>query len=139
MVDSPSKKGSGKGKKRRPATGTPTIPDKLYFRIGEVSELVGVEAHVLRYWEKEFKQIRPQRAASNQRLYRRVDVENFLKIKKLRDEDGFTVDGVRKVLAADKKAEKEAGRPEKNAKPDDAFFSEVKSELVELKKMLDEE
>ena len=65
------------------SAGTGSIPDKLYFKIGEVKKITGVEAHVLRYWESEFKIIRPQRASSKQRLYRKVDVENILAIKKL--------------------------------------------------------
>ena len=58
-----------------------TIPDKVYFKIGEVCDIVGVKQYVLRYWESEFDIIRPQRAASQPRLYRRVDVENLLRIK----------------------------------------------------------
>lgn len=61
--------------------GKVDIPDRLYFKIGEVSEITGVEPHVLRYWEGEFKEIRPQRAGSKQRLFRRVDVETILQIK----------------------------------------------------------
>ena len=77
----------------------PEIPDKLYFKIGEVSKLAGVAAHVLRYWEAEFPCIRPQRANSQQRLYRRVDVETVLVIKTLLHEQGYTIAGARKFLA----------------------------------------
>ena len=73
------------------------VPDKLYFRIGEVAELVGVEAHVLRYWEKEF-QMRPQRSGSGQRMYQRRDIARFVKIKQLVHDEGFTVAGARKSL-----------------------------------------
>lgn len=73
------------------------IPDKLYFRIGEVAELVGVEAHVLRYWESEFK-LRPHRSSSGQRLYRKSDVARFLRVRQLLHEEGFTIAGARKVL-----------------------------------------
>ena len=74
------------------------LPDKLYFRIGEVSELVGVEPHVLRYWETEFR-MRPHRSSSGQRLYRKRDIGRFLRIRKLLHSEGFTIAGARKVLA----------------------------------------
>ena len=80
-----------------PAQGEDSIPDKLYFRIGEVSELVGVEPHVLRYWETEFK-MRPHRSSSGQRLYRKRDIGRFLRIQKLLHSEGFTIAGARKVL-----------------------------------------
>lgn len=73
------------------------LPDKLYFRIGEVAELVGVDAHVLRYWEAEFK-LRPHRSASGQRLYRKQDVARFLRVRQLLHEEGFTIAGARRVL-----------------------------------------
>ena len=73
------------------------VPDKLYFRIGEVSELVGVEPHVLRYWETEFR-MRPHRSSSGQRLYRKKDIERFLRIRKLLHSEGFTIAGARKML-----------------------------------------
>ena len=74
------------------------LPDKLYFRIGEVAELVGVEAHVLRYWETEFK-LRPHRSASGQRLYRKQDVAKLLRARQLLHEEGFTIAGARKALS----------------------------------------
>ena len=73
------------------------IPDKLFFRIGEAAELIGVETHVLRYWETEFK-MRPQRSGSGQRMYRRKDIEKFLRIRHLLHEQGFTIAGARKTL-----------------------------------------
>lgn len=73
------------------------IPDKLYFRIGEVAELVGVEPHVLRYWEGEFR-MRPHRSNSGQRLYRKKDIARFLKIRRLLHVEGFTIAGARKAL-----------------------------------------
>ena len=88
--------------------GPGSIPDKLYFKIGEVKKITGVETHVLRYWESEFKIIRPQRASSKQRLYRKIDVENILTIKKLLYEDGYTVPGARKFLTAKKGEKKKA-------------------------------
>jgi DNA-binding transcriptional MerR regulator len=77
---------------------TAEIPDRVYFRIGEVSNLVGVDPHVLRYWETEFKIIKPRRAKSKQRLYRRKDVENLLRIKTLLHDEGYTIAGARRLL-----------------------------------------
>lgn len=74
------------------------LPDKQYFKIGETSELVGVDPHVLRYWESEFKIIKPLRAGSRQRLYRRHDVENLLRIKELLYTKGYTIVGARQAL-----------------------------------------
>jgi DNA-binding transcriptional MerR regulator len=76
----------------------PGVPDKLFFRIGEIGEIVGVEPHVLRYWEGEFK-IRPQRSTSGQRMYRRKDLAKFLRIKKLLHDEGYTIAGARKALS----------------------------------------
>lgn len=76
----------------------PQIPDKVYFRIGEVSQLVGVDTHVLRYWESEFPMIKPFRGPSKQRLYRRQDVENLLRIKGLLHDEGYTISGARRHL-----------------------------------------
>jgi DNA-binding transcriptional MerR regulator len=75
------------------------IPDKLYFKIGEVAKLAGVPPHVLRYWESEFSAIHPKRANSKQRLYRRADVELILKLKELLHERRYTIAGARKYLA----------------------------------------
>ncbi len=79
-------------------TGRQHIPDKVYFRIGEVSALVGVAPHVLRYWESEFTLVKPRRAASNQRLYRRKDVEALLLIRELLHNRGYTIAGARKFF-----------------------------------------
>ena len=74
------------------------IPDKIYFKIGEVAELVGVKSHVLRYWEEEFKSLQPVKSRSNQRLYRREDIEQALLIKSLLYQQGFTLSGARQQL-----------------------------------------
>jgi DNA-binding transcriptional MerR regulator len=76
----------------------PQIPDKPYFKIGEVAELAGVEPYVLRYWETEFKSIRPEKTRSNQRMYRRRDVETVLSIKRLLYEEGYRIDGAKRRL-----------------------------------------
>ncbi len=75
-----------------------TLPAKLYFRIGEVAGLVGVEPHVLRYWEREFRSIRPTKSAKGQRVYSRRDVENLLRVRDLLYRDGFTIAGAKKKL-----------------------------------------
>jgi DNA-binding transcriptional MerR regulator len=75
-----------------------TLPPKLYFRIGEVASLVGVEPHVLRYWEREFRSIRPTKSAKGQRVYSRRDVENLMRVRDLLYADGFTIAGAKKKL-----------------------------------------
>jgi DNA-binding transcriptional MerR regulator len=74
------------------------IPDKLYFRIGEVAGLVGVDAHVLRYWESEFS-LKPHRSSSGQRLYRKPDLAMFMRIRLLLHDEGYTIAGARRVLS----------------------------------------
>ena len=82
------------------------IPDKLYFRIGEVARLCRLPAYVLRFWETEFPQLRPGKSDTGQRMYRRREVENALRIKRLLYEDGFTIAGARQQLRTDIKASK---------------------------------
>lgn len=77
---------------------TKELPDKMYFKIGEVSSLTDVEPYILRYWESEFKLIKPYRTKTNQRLYRKKDVEAILKIKKMLYEQKFTIAGAKKKL-----------------------------------------
>ena len=74
------------------------IPDKLYFRIGEVARLCRLPAYVLRFWETEFPQLKPSKSSSGQRMYRRRDVENVLRIKRLLYERGYTIAGARQQL-----------------------------------------
>jgi DNA-binding transcriptional MerR regulator len=81
------------------------IPDKLYFKIGEVSQLVGVRAHVLRYWEKEVPSVRPGKSASNQRRYRYRDVEIFREIRRLLHQERYTLAGAKKRIMAGEKGE----------------------------------
>jgi len=82
------------------------IPEKLYFRIGEVARLCRLPAYVLRFWETEFPQLRPVKSTTGQRMYRRRDVENVLRIKKLLYEDGFTIAGARSHLREETKSDK---------------------------------
>lgn len=82
------------------AVELPAIPEKIYFRIGEVAHLVGVEPHVLRYWEHEFRSIRPTKSQRGQRVYSRRDVEHLRRIRTLLYEQGFTIAGAKKALRA---------------------------------------
>jgi DNA-binding transcriptional MerR regulator len=82
------------------------IPEKLYFRIGEVARLCRLHAYVLRFWETEFPQLKPIKSSTGQRMYRRKDVENVLRIKKLLYEEGFTIAGARQHLRSEIKSEK---------------------------------
>ena|ERR1017187_5073730 len=88
------------------------IPDKLYFRIGEVAGLCRLPAYVLRFWETEFPQLKPVKSSTGQRMYRQRDVENVLRIKKLLYDEGFTIAGARAHLKAElKPAHRQDGLP----------------------------
>ena len=82
------------------------IPDKLYFRIGEVAALCRLPAYVLRFWETEFPQLKPVKSSTGQRMYRKRDVESVVRIKKLLYEDGFTIAGARAQLREEIKSER---------------------------------
>ena len=87
----------------------PEIPNKLYFRIGEVAKLAGIKPYVLRFWESEFNSLGPKKSGTGHRLYRRKDVELVLEIKRLLYEKRFTIEGARKVLEA--KPKRDSGKP----------------------------
>jgi DNA-binding transcriptional MerR regulator len=87
-------------------TADVVIPERLYFRIGEVARLCRLPAYVLRFWETEFPQLKPVKSSTGQRMYRRKDVENVLRIKKLLYEEGFTIAGARQQLRAETKSDK---------------------------------
>jgi DNA-binding transcriptional MerR regulator len=84
-------------------TSAPDIPDKLYFRIGDVARICDVPAYVLRFWETEFPQLKPNKGGTGQRLYRRRDVELALRIKRLLYDEGYTIPGARQLLKTDSK------------------------------------
>lgn len=119
---------------------TGTIPNKLYFKIGEVSEITGMEPYVLRYWESEFKTIKPSRTQSNQRIYRRKDVETILEIKKMLYVEKLTIAGARRKLqdrkAQDKKQLDLDFTAQRDHKAHRAIIREIKEELLALRKML---
>jgi DNA-binding transcriptional MerR regulator len=80
------------------APESPLIPDRLYFKIGDVARICGVETYVLRFWETQFPQLKPNKSGTGQRLYRRHDVELVLKIKQLVHAEGYTLSGARQAL-----------------------------------------
>lgn len=91
---------SPRGKKKRATANTSdvVVPDRLYFRIGEVSDLLEVPAYVLRFWETEFPALAPKKSSTGQRMYRRKDVENLLQVKHLLYEEGFTIAGAKQHM-----------------------------------------
>ncbi|MFM9905100.1 MAG: MerR family transcriptional regulator [Pyrinomonadaceae bacterium] len=107
------------------------IPEKIYFKIGEVCELVGVQAHVLRYWETEFSMLSPQKNKSGQRSYRRRDVEIALRIKQLLYKEMFTIAGARKKLQTDsREGNKPQAVQENSAAP-------ARSDIIEAPTLFD--
>lgn len=119
-----------------------SIPDKLYFKIGEVAEITGVKPYVLRYWESEFKMVSPSKSRSRQRLYRKSDVELIFSIKELLYEERYTINGARKKLKemGYGKSAPQAVQPElqfSEAKADArSLLEEVIQDLKEIKKLL---
>ncbi|MGA1994148.1 MAG: MerR family transcriptional regulator [Bryobacteraceae bacterium] len=116
---------------------SPEIPDKLYFKIGEVSDLLGVEPYVLRYWETEFTVLSPKKSGTGHRLYRRKDVELLLRIKHLLYEKKFTIEGARQFLLADSRAPKQR----KLKQSQQELFAvdplpEIRRELTDILRML---
>jgi len=112
-----------------------TIPDKAYFRIGEVSSILGVEPYVVRYWESEFKSVRPVRTSSDQRLYRRQDLEQLLVIRNLLYRDNFTIRGAKKQLSRmtrDLDPDKAADAIDKNKR----LLGKIKISLEQIRKIL---
>jgi DNA-binding transcriptional MerR regulator len=125
------------------------IPDKLYFRIGEVARLAGIKPYVLRFWETEFPSLGPKKSGTGHRLYRRKEVEMVLEIKRLLYEKRFTIEGARKFLETRGKAEParatKAAKPSKKvqaelfpsaALPSDSFLQDIRKELREIADML---
>ena len=115
---------------QQPAEGIPS--DKLYFRIGEVARIVGVKPYVLRYWESEFPDVRPGKSGSNQRLYRRKDVEKLLKIKDLLHTRRYTIEGARQHL----KSQNESSDASPLSSVQLKRLRLVRETLIDLKKRL---
>jgi DNA-binding transcriptional MerR regulator len=128
---------------------TPEIPDKLYFRIGDVARICEVPAYVLRFWETEFPQLKPNKGGTGQRLYRKRDVEMALRIKSLLYDQGYTIPGARQVFKAEVKpaetktpqlvvagAQPETSVPTLAVLRRDAHLQEVRAEMVALLSLL---
>jgi DNA-binding transcriptional MerR regulator len=117
------------------------VSERLYYRIGEVSRITGLKPHVLRYWESEFRVIKPYKSGSLQRLYRKKDLDLILKIKRLLYEEGFTIAGAKKKIRDLERAEnlqgksKLAGKTPEGAERD--LLTTVREELKGISKMLE--
>jgi DNA-binding transcriptional MerR regulator len=116
--------------KKNPET---SLPDKLYFKVGEVSRIADVPAYVLRFWETEFPRIRPKRTPSGQRMYRRRDVELILEIKRLLYIDKFTIPGARRRLGRSGSQRRPDPQPEDLA----VTLTEVREELRRIRDLID--
>ena len=104
----------------------PEIPDKLFFKISEVCEIVGVEPYVLRFWETEFPNFAPKKTKAGHRIYKKKDVENVLRIKELLYERGFTIAGARKQLAKSRISKEER----------EQILTQVRNELQDILTLL---
>jgi len=115
------------------------IPDKLYFRIGEVARLCSVAPYVLRFWESEFTQLKPNKSGTGQRLYRRRDVEMALRVKRLLYDEGYTIAGARQAIQAETRSKRGGGQPElplpqqqQTVQRTEARLHKVRKELREI-------
>ncbi|MGD0435672.1 MAG: MerR family transcriptional regulator [Bryobacteraceae bacterium] len=130
-----------------PAVGEqrPEIPDKLYFRIGEVSRLAGIKPYVLRFWETEFSSLGPKKSGKGHRLYRRKDVELVLEIKRLLYDKRYTIEGARKFLDSRGRENvaktpdamtRKTGRPQGDLFQNPALLEEIRKELNAILEIL---
>jgi DNA-binding transcriptional MerR regulator len=104
------------------------LPDKLYFRIGEVGELAEIPTYVLRFWESEFKKIKPKRTSSGQRLYKKNDVELILEIKHLLYDKKYTIQGAKQHL--------ESRTPQKKEIPSKELLEDIRLQLIKIRDIL---
>lgn len=130
---------------RKRAYEPPPIPDRLYFKIGDVARLCGVETYVLRFWESQFPQFKPNKSGTGQRLYRRRDVEMALEIKRLVHAQGYTLSGARTVIEQeqrrpakrnDSQANLPIGDPGKRLDAVAASIGHARAELREIANLL---
>jgi DNA-binding transcriptional MerR regulator len=123
-------------------SANPEIPNKLYFRIGEVAKLAGIKPYVLRFWESEFGTLGPKKSGTGHRLYRRKDVELVLEIKRLLYEKRFTIEGARKILETKPKRESaKAVAPRGQAElfsGTSALYQELRRELKDILEILNQ-
>ena len=118
-------------------TVVPEIPDKLYFRIGEVARICAVPSYVLRFWEREFPQLRPAKGGTGQRLYRRRDVEMALRVRGLLYDEGYTIPGARQWLRERTGAEDAAaGTQNAGIAEGNSRLREIRAELEEIARLL---
>ena len=126
---------------KRQEIENPISHERLYYRIGEVSRITGLKPHVLRYWESEFKVIKPHKEGSLQRLYRRKDLDLILKIKKLLYEDGFTIAGAKKKIRDLERVENKQMKLKRVEKGSNGnaheFLIALQEELKGIRKMLE--
>jgi DNA-binding transcriptional MerR regulator len=109
------------------------VPNKLFFRIGEVSRLCSLPTYVLRFWETEFPQLKPNKSNTGQRVYRCKDVENIIRVKKLLYEEGYTIQGARQLLKSESKRDRtQAALPFAAAVPNGSGMREIKQGLREV-------
>lgn len=126
----------------RRAPRRPEIPDKLYFRIGEVARLCKVQPYVLRFWESEFPQLKPNKSGTGQRLYRKRDVEMAIRIKRLLYDEGYTIAGARHAVLAEIRSSRAENQPELPLEQRQALehsesrINKVRKELREILVML---
>jgi len=113
----------------------PQIPDRMYFKIGEVAELTGVEPYVLRYWETEFDELTPQKSKAKQRVYEKKDIENILLIKQLLWKERFSIEGAQRRLK-DMKREVRSQKIQSGRSNEARKLRQVKQDLKELIRFL---
>ena len=126
---------------RKRVTDSPAIPDRLYFKIGDVARICAVEPYVLRFWETQFPQLKPNKSGTGQRLYRRREVELALEIKRLVHGEGYTISGARQALEGRRQESKpipvpEAAPPKRGSEVAQATLGNIRSELREIVAML---
>ena len=122
--------------KKKSAQDEIVIPDKLYFRIGEVASLCKLPAYVLRFWETEFPQLKPVKSSSGQRMYRQRDVEMVIRIRRLLYDEGFTIPGARQQLKVESNPAKAQATLPFMAKPPTLDLRRVRQELQDILAML---
>lgn len=128
--------------KRKQDVESTTIPDRLYFKIGDVARICGVETYVLRFWETQFPQLKPNKSGTGQRLYRRHEVELALEIKRLVHDEGYTLAGARQTLESGNRRRApesvRAVRPSSPAARQDAVAATVGHARAELREIVDQ-
>jgi DNA-binding transcriptional MerR regulator len=124
---------------RKHVSEAPVIPDRLYFKIGDVARICRVEPYVLRFWETQFPQLKPNKSGTGQRLYRRRDVEQVLEIQRLLHKEGFTIPGARHALESGSRPAAPAPQPPRQVRPQaprsDAAQKAIAHARAELKQI----